>query len=308
MFIDNATDKKLSKYKVLFLTTAKILTEREQNMLRRWVAAGGTLVCEGTVSLFKPKNLMRRANYAISDLLGVNYVRTDFAPTKEVYAQRNGSLNGKVLFPVYQGLDNFFRFSEFVWRDVKPADCIAVANGGGFGFVEYDASLGIDRVELTTARAVQTFDDGAPALTENAYGKGRVCLFTAMCPSYGHVTSRWEMNPNKFDFWTGVRETYEKIAREGLAHAGTEPAVDLLGAPKDLDMAIYSQNGGKRLVIHLLDYDTSRMEIPSVTLRINGNRRIKAAYRPGAKPLAPVGRTVRLGKTSVYDMVVVDFE
>ena len=143
---------------------------------------------------------------------------------------------------------------------------------------------------------------------KNAYGKGRVYFFTAICPSYGHVTSRWEMNPNKFDFWPGVRETYEKLAREGLARAGTEPAVDLLGAPKDLDVVAYSQNGGDRLVVHMLDYDTSRMEIPSVTLRINGNRAIKAAYRPGAKPLAPAGRTVRLGKLSVYDMVVVDFE
>ena len=308
VFIDDATEKKLSKYKVLFLTTAKMLTEREQELLRKWVSDGGTLVCEGTVSLFEPKNLMCRANYAISDLLGVNYVKTEFMPTKEVYAQRNGSLNGKVLFPVYQGLDNFFRFSEFVWRDVKPTDCIAVANSREFGTVEYDGSLGIDRVELTTAKAVQTFEEGAPALTENAYGKGRVYLFTAMCPSYGHVTSRWEMNPNKFDFWPGVRETYEKLAREGLARAGTEPAVDLLGAPKDLDVVAYSQNGGDRLVVHMLDYDTSRMEIPSVTLRINGNRRIKAAYRPGAKPLAPAGRTVRLGKLSVYDMVVVDFE
>lgn len=308
VFVDNATDKKLSKYKVLFLTTAKILAEREQDMLRRWVAAGGTLVCEGTVSLFDPKNLMLRGNYAIADLLGVNYVKTEFAPTKEVYGQRNGSLNGKVVFPVYQGLDNFFRFSEFVWRDVKPMDCIAVANGKGYGPVEYDAALGIDKVELTSANAVQVFDDGSPALTENEYGRGRVYFFTAMCPSYGHVTSRWEMNANKFDFWTGVRETYEKIARDGLARVGSAPAVDLVCAPKDLDMAVYSQNDGKRLVIHLLDYDTTRAEISGVTLKINGDSPIKAVYRPGAKPLAPTGRSVRLGVVKAYDMVVVDFE
>lgn len=50
---------------------------------------------------------------------------------------------------------NFFAFSEHVWRSVKPSDCIAVASG----WVEYDASLGIDRVELAGAEAVQTFED-----------------------------------------------------------------------------------------------------------------------------------------------------
>ena len=205
-----------------------------------------------------------------------------------------------------QGLDNFFHFSEHIWRAVKPTDCIAVATDG----VEYDASLGIDRVELNGAKAVQTFSDGSPALTVNEYGKGRAWLFAANCPSFGHVASDFESDPNRIDFWPGVRETYEKIARDGLAHAGTAPAVDLIDAPKDLDIAVFSQRDGARLVVHLLDYDTSRKATDIVSLRINGDKPIKSVCRVGENELQPLpveGRTVALGKVEVYDMVVVDF-
>ena len=302
VFIDNATEKKLAKYKVLFLTTAKILTEREQALLRKWVADGGTLVCEGAVALFDAKNLMRRCNYAIADVLGANYVKTEFVKSSEVYVQRKGANRTNRIVHADPDLENFYNFSEHVWRDFKPTDCIAVADG-----VEYDASLGIDRVELNGAKAVQTFSDGSPALTVNEYGKGRAYLFTAMRPAYGHVTSCWEMKPNKFDFWPGVRETYEKLAREGLAHAGTEQAVDLVGAHKDVELTVYSQNGGDRLVVHLLDYDVKSEKVSGASLRINGSRPIKAVYRPGGKRFAPSGRTVALGTFEVYDMIVVEF-
>ena len=311
LHVDVADNKRLAKYKVLFLVNAKILTDREQKLLKDWVAAGGTLVCDGTVSLFDAKNLAQRGDYAIADLLGVKYKGTDFAPTRDVWAY--GHVNGRNRpFPVRQGLDNPWRFCQFVYRDNKPSDCIALASevrsrkeeGRS---VEYDASLGIDRVELAGARAVQTFEDGSPALTVNDYGKGRVYFLAANAPSLGYVASQYESTPNRYEFWPGVREMYEKLAREGLARAGSAQAVDLLNAPEELDLVIYSQKNGDRLVVHLLDRDESRDSLSGVSLRINGTRPIKAVYRPGGKPFAPAGRTVSLGKFDVYDMVVVEF-
>ncbi len=308
VFVDGATERKLAKYKVLFLVHAKVLTDGEQALLRQWVSDGGTLVCEGAVGLFESKNLMRRAEYAISDMLGVNYVKTDFAPSKDLYGELHGKVGDKFVFPAKPDLENFYMFGMYFWRDFKPSDSVVTATGG----VEYDSALGIDRVELAGARAVQSFADGSPALTVNDYGKGRVYFFTSLCPSLGHVTSCWEMKPKKIDFWPGVRETYEKIARDGLAHAGTSPAVDLLGASTDLDMALYSQDGGRRLVVHLLDCDVNRCKVSGSSLRINGNRAIKGVYRPGMAgertPLALDGRTVALGDFEVYDMVCVEFE
>ena len=302
LHIDVADERRLAKYKVVFLTNAKILTRREQEILRNWVASGGTLVCDGTVSLFDDRNLALRGDYAIADLLGVKYKGTDFAPSSDVW-QLGMEKGNKHPIRVRQGLDNPWRFNSHVYRDFKPSDCVVAATGG----VEYDASLGIDRVELNGAKAVQTFEDGSPALTVNEYGKGRVYFFAANAPSLGFVASNYESGPNRLDFWPGVRETYEKIAREGLARAGTAQAVDLLNAPDELDLVIYSQKNGDRLVVHLLDRDESRASLDGVTLRINGNRKIKAVYRPGGKPLTPAGRTVSLGKFDVYDMIVVDF-
>ena len=311
VFIDGATEEKLAKYRVLFLTGAKILTAGEQALLREWVADGGTLVCSGTVSLFDAKNLTRRCNYAIADLLGVNYVKTEYKKSKEVFAQRPGLLHGKAIYPAEPGLDNFYRFGEHIWRDFKPTDCVVAATGG----VEYDASLGIDKVELAGAKAVQAFADGSPALTKNDYGKGQVLFFASVCPSLGHVTSRWELKPNKFDFWPGVRETYEKIAREGLARAGTAPAVDLLNASKEVEVTVYVQDGGRRLVVHLLDYDVNNKAVEGASLRINGTRPVKSVYRVGAdtpekKSVLNIdsNRTVELGRFEAYDMIVVEFD
>ena len=311
VFIDGATEEKLAKYRVLFLTGAKILTDGEQALLRKWVADGGTLVCSGTVSLFDAKNLTRRCNYAVADLLGVNYVKTEYRKSKEVFAQRPGLLHGKAIYPAEPGLDNFYRFGEHIWRDFKPTDCVVAATGG----VEYDASLGIDKVELAGAKVVQSFADGSPALTENNYDNGRVFFFTSVCPSLGHVTSRWELKPNKFDFWPGVRETYEKIVRDGLARAGTAPAVDLLNASKEVEVTVYVQNGGRRLVVHLLDYDVNNKAVEGASLRINGTRPVKSVYRVGAgtpekKSVLNIdsNRTVELGRFEAYDMIVVEFD
>ena len=300
---DVADAARLAKYKVIFLVNAKILTDAEQKLLKDWLAAGGTLVCDGAVTLFDAKDFSLRDGYAMSSLLGVKYKGTDFAPTRDVW-QYGLEKGGRHPFRLRQGFDNPWRFNSFVYRDFKPSDCVVTASDG----TEYDASLGIDRVELNGAKAVQTFSDGSPALTVNEYGKGRVYFFAANAPSLGYVSSQYESTPNRYAFWPGVREMYEKLAREGLARAGTEQAVDLENAPEELDLVIYSQKGGDRLVVHLLDRDESRASLDGVSLRINGSRPIKAVYRPGGKPLPLAGRTVSLGKFDVYDMVVVEFE
>ena len=79
-----------------------------------------------------------------------------------------------------------------------------------------------------------------------------------------------------------------------------------------LDMVVYSQNGGKRLVVHLLDCDVKNKAVSGVSLRINGDRPIKAVYSPGwngeREPLVLVGRTAALGPVNVYKMAVVEFE
>ena len=305
--IDLADAKTLSKYAVIFLVDAKILTEREQEVLREWVSNGGTLVCDGATGLFDAKNLERRDDFAIADLLGVKYVATDFMQGRPVYVFWPETRAKKSIMKITPSLDNPWLFQSYVWRDFKDDGAVAVASGCAQGRTEYDAVLGVSRVELKGAKAVQTFADGSPALTMNEFGNGRACLFASLAPMLGHVASNYESNPNRFDFWPGVRETYEALAREGLSRIGKEQPVDVLNAPDELELTVYEQKGGDRLVVHLLDRDERRDSLDGVSLRINGTRQIKAVHRPGGTPLALSNRMVALGKFAVYDMIVVEF-
>jgi DNA repair exonuclease SbcCD nuclease subunit len=57
-----------------------------------------------------------------------------------------------------------------------------------------------------------------------------------------------------------------------------------------------------------LDRSETGRTLEGVSLRVNGDRPVKAVYRPGGKPLALADRTASLGKFDVYDMVVVEFK
>ena len=301
--IDFADDKTLARYGVLFLVDAKMLTEREQKVLKDWVAKGGTLVCDGATSLFSAKSLERLGDFEMADLFGVKYVKTDFMQGRPAYVFWPESWQKKSVMQITPSLDNPWLFQAYVWRDFKDQGAVVKA-----GDVEYDAVLGISRVELNAAKAVQTFADGSPALTVNEYGKGKAYLFSSLAPMLGHVASNYESNPNKFDFWPGVLETYAKLARDGMSDANKVQPVDVLNAPADVEMTVYEQNGGDRLVVHLLDRSETGRTLEGVSLRVNGDRPVKAVYRPGGKPLALADRTATLGKFDVYDMVVVEFK
>ena len=299
-----ADAEKLSKYSVLFLSDAKVLTDGEQSMLADWVRAGGTLVCDGATGLFDAKNLKENSDLSIAGLLGVKYVKTDFLEGHKVWILRPDRYRRP--YQIQPALDNYWNFQCAIYRDFRDEDAVAVASDGANGKVEYDAALGISRIELNGAKAVQTFADGSPALTVNEYGRGRAFFFAPHAPMLGYKASNYESNPNRLDFWTGVRETYEKLARDGMARSGKAQPVDAIGLPLEVEMVVYEQEG--RLVVHILDRSETGRDVTGASLRINGDRPIKAVYRPGGKPLAITDRTVALDKFNVYDMVVVEFE
>ena len=301
--IDLAEPKKLSKYSVMFLSDIKMLTDREQRVLKEWVANGGTLVCDGATSLFSARDMKPLRNYEIADLLGVRHVRTDFLEGHPVWAIRPENVRRP--FPLKMSFDNPWDFQCAIYRDLKDEGAICAAKGAD-GEVEYDAALGVCRLELRGAKAVQTFKDGSPALTVNRYGRGRAYLFAPLAPSLGYIASDYESSVNKLDFYPGVRETYERLAREGMALAGKAQPVDAVGFPLDVEMVVYEQKG--RLVVHLLDRSETGRAVTGASLRINGDRPIKAVYRPGGAKLAIADRMVALGTISVYNMLVVELE
>ena len=79
--VESVPDHKLSSerlgaYELLVLPEVSTLTSQQAEILRRWVADGGTLIASGACGLLD-ENHRERDNFVLADVLGVNYVSTD---------------------------------------------------------------------------------------------------------------------------------------------------------------------------------------------------------------------------------------
>ena len=308
IYADYVQLEKLGKYAVIVLNDAKYLTDAEMDVLRAWVKAGGTLIAQGATSLFDGWTAKMRKNYALADLFGADYVKTDYLPEDEAdtFCRRRG--DSRASFRFVTGLDgNEARFhsQDSIHRDKKPAKGIAEVTFGELT-AEIDAAVGIDRVKPTTAKVVATFKDGSPAILENAFGKGRCYLQCSAYPSMGHTTSEWEMMPNKWDFWPGNREMLEKLVRSGLRNAAVEQAVEAKNLSGDVEVTV--DDYGSKYVVHLLDYNVQTKSVKGGRLVLPGTRAIARAFYPDTKSDAALtGREIALREFSAYDMVVIEF-
>lgn len=171
---------------------------------------------------------------------------------------------------------------------------------------EIDAAIGIDRVKPTTAKVIATFEDGQPAILENVFGKGKCYFQCSAYPAMGHVTSEWEMMPNKWSFWPGNREMREKLVRDGLVHAQVEQAVEVEGLSGDVEVTV--DDYGDKYVVHFLDYNVRNPLVKGGRLTIPGTREIKRVFYPNTRTEVPLsGRTVALRDFSAYDQLVIEF-
>ena len=311
LWAESLDAKRLSKYKFVYLPTSKYLAAKEIQALREWVKEGGTLVAEGTTSLFDGLSLKRLDNYALADVFGCNWVETKFltGDNSDTYATRHGS---KVsAYKVVPGLDKPLNIDDSIHRDKKPvksvmtmkmaADAGDVLTGGAE--VEFDGALGYDIVKAVTAKPLAFYNGtDKAALLVNEYGKGRAYFIAANYFAHGHVTSRWEMMPGVYAFWKNVRE----MIFGAYKASGIKPVVEVGGV--SLEVAVSVDDHGDKYVVHLLDYDVKSKLVKGATLTLPGERKIKRVYYPGAKPLKLEGRTVKLRDFSVYDMFVVEFE
>ncbi|MBO4448372.1 MAG: HEAT repeat domain-containing protein [Kiritimatiellae bacterium] len=310
---------KISKYKFLYLPSAKYLGDAEIEALREWVKEGGVLVAEGTTSLFGGHSLKNRGNYALADVFGCDWKDTVFRTGKDsdTFATRHDSPVSA--YKVVPGIDNLLHMDDSIHREVKPEKSIVVAkvaaDAGEFlpglekgAEIEMDGALGCDVVKPTTAKVLAVFKKGgAPAILANDFGKGRSYFIAANYFAHAHVTSRWEMMPGRFDFWKNVTEALGAMAKSGYAKAGATLPVEVSGVSKEVEVTVDDQ--GSRYVVQMLDYDVNSDKVAGAKLFVPGERKIKRVYYPGAKePLKLDGRAAALRDFSVYDMFVVEFE
>lgn len=305
IYAEGINAEKLVKYDVICLTDAKMLSNEECEVLKAWVKEGGTLIAEGTTSLFdpyRPKVVLK--NYRLADLFGADYKNSVFEKDNDTLAWRPGSPTS---FPVKLGFDEPWHFEDWVHRDVKPTKGVVTAKFEDGSTVEYDLALGYDQVKATTAKVIAKFENGDPAVLENAYGKGRCYFQTSHFPRLGFVCSEWEMMPSRFDFWPGVKESLEKMVRAGIAAKGSAEAVSFDELSPDVEVT--PEDRGDFMTVHLLDYDVAEKTIKGPLMTVNGARKVKRAFYPDTKTEAAfTDNKVQLRDFKVYDLVVIEFE
>ncbi|MBO7631926.1 MAG: DUF3137 domain-containing protein, partial [Lachnospiraceae bacterium] len=128
---------RLSKYKFLYLPTAKYLDDGEIEAIREWVREGGVLVAEGTTSLFGGHSLKNRGNYALADIFGCDWNETVFrtGDDSDTFAGRHGVLSA---FKVVPGLDSPLHIDDSIHRAAKPEKSIVVAKAAENLFDRYE--------------------------------------------------------------------------------------------------------------------------------------------------------------------------
>ncbi len=320
IWAETMTAEKLMRYRVLLLSDAKSMTPDEVGLIRAWVRDGGILIAGGTTSLFDQWGV-QRDNYALADVFGMDYAgyAADAVPEQN---DTYGFDQGRPPFRIEDGGYDPDRIRNYVLRDIKPVKSIGiysvsddhVLHGLGKGFAcEYDMPLGYDRVQLSKARPLAHFANGAPALAVNKFGKGLCYFWMPIYPGLCYAASGWEMQENFKDFWPGSREILEAMVKGGLKSKTEYLPVEAVNCPDDIEITVRQQPGEKRLMIHLLNLDPDLSRVRSVTLNITSpsSGAVNISY-PDAGRQIPFqrfgGRLVFTARAfDVHDMILVEY-
>ena len=317
------TPEKLKRYRVLVLSDAKIITEEQADLLRGWVADGGTLIASGTTSLFD-QWAEQEKNYLLAELFGVNYgghVGVTDPEKIDTYCWKSG---GHTTFKAVSGLDPE-NFRNHVHRQHKPVKSLGTYTVSGpeqfhlpnvtdGTICEYDMPLGYDQVKPTTAAVLARFANGDPALSVNKHGKGLCYFWAPIYPGLCHVASEWEMQANRLEFWPNVRELLTAMVHGGLAQAEASLPVEVTGVSKEVEVTVRQQPEHSRWMIHLLDYDTRSGGVKGANLTVPTptGKTVKRVFYPDTDTelrFAPGenAATAQLRDFEVHDMVVIEW-
>ncbi|MDP6114746.1 MAG: HEAT repeat domain-containing protein [Planctomycetota bacterium] len=322
IWTETLTPEKLARYRILVLFDAKIITDGQAALLRKWVNNGGVLIANGTTSLFTQGTVPRK-NYLLAGLFGLDYlsnVGVNDPERIDTYGIKRGQASVKAV----SGLapENF---RPFVHRAVKPVKSLGLykvtEKAAAFlprivpGTVcEYDMPLGYSKVKPASAQVLASFSNGDPALTLNRVSKGLCYFWTPNFPALSHTSSEWEMSPNGYDFWMNVRELLEAMVRGGLAHQGGKLPVEVTGISKEVEVTVRQQPEQNRWMIHLLDYDTKSNGVKggALTVPTHAGKKVKRIFYPDTSTelkLTTVENavTAQLRDFEVHDMVVIEW-
>lgn len=225
----------LNDFKVLVLPDAACLSDRAAESIRAFVKRGGGLVVTQTSSLLDEGGAKRK-NFALADVLGVDYEKTvdhtarwpHFSNTCYVRFEDHEITRDPIIRRTFQrwhdGVD-FIGWTTYV----KPREGAQVL--ARFVPRQLINQYSPERSDKKTK--------GNPFLVVSKYGKGRVAYFAAALDQSYFVT------PYQYH-----RTLIENAMRWVAGDRGPLIEVD---APMCVQATHFTQNEGKRLVVHLVN-------------------------------------------------------
>ena len=224
--------EQLKPYKLLILPNIAALSNEQCNQLRKFVEGGGSLMATFETSLYDEEG-KPRADFGLSDLLGVSYDNGVEGPMRNSYLRIKMDPNTKAFHPIVKGLEDAYKVVNTVHRvKVKP-------NGNFPGPVTLIPTYPDLPMEDVFARVPDT-DIREIYLRE--VGKGRVAYI-----------------PGDMDrsFWQMMSTDHGKLLRNTIRWALNERPIVEVQTQGVVDVAVWRQQ--KSMTVHLVNLTNPMM-------------------------------------------------
>ena len=219
---EHLTDTYLSPYKVLFLSDSACLSDKQCDVIRRFVANGGTLLATHETSL-RDEWGRKRNDFQLADVLGITYRGSvqDGATQGIIYVPRDQDLRRRY------GLVACFEAAE---------TNVSIPSSANTEILLAKSSLtGHRPLDKFDPRA--NYDSGEPGVTLHHFGRGRAFYIG------GNIGQGFACNP-----YPPLKRWVADLVRR------TVPPIEV-EAPKAIEVTAVLQGDG-RLLVHLINNPT----------------------------------------------------
>jgi hypothetical protein len=264
----------LDRYRLVVLPNVAAMSDRTAARLGAYVHSGGHLLATFETSLYNELG-EKRPDFALAQVFGASSAGAVSGPRKWDY------MNPTVAHPFLEKLPARFAPSPVYYSRANPRAAQVLAR--------------------YTKRAVGPYDGESlpsddPAILLNTYGQGQAAYVSG---DLGATLAAYRMT-----------DLYQLV--ENAARSLAPPEVVVEGAPGSLDLVVRSQNDGRRLLVHLVNF-TGEMTRPIRRVIPFDNLRLKVPARFRRARTLASGRdlTLRDGaftlpRVEEYEVIVVE--
>lgn len=306
VFDQQLTYEKLSPFKVLFLSNSACLSDHQVDEIRRFVSEGGTLIATHETSLYDELG-QQRDNFGLADVLGVDYQASDVQEMIKLDTGNVDPTESNIYVPQSEALRD--EFGHAVAFGAKQSS-ISTRRGSELEvlFTKSNLRWEANQPPLQSFYAYANYDSGSPAVTINAFGKGKAIY---VCGDVGDGYNRSPLPQ--------LKRFVSHLARIA------EPSIEL-EAPRVIELSAFNRKPGQ-LMIHLLNnplpfvpWTTSREDRPKyfyidellsvhdVVIKLNDFKAKSASLPFQNRPLEVTNdpTTILVPKVHIEEVVLVE--